>query len=108
MQGCRLGDGVQVGSAAAEGQVGVHERFESSTEFGGGFAYGFGDGVGDSAVAGEHDDDTVGFAEFLGAEDEGGVAPGAGFAHGCLRSRYMLGGYQAGGFSGALSRRCTH
>jgi len=41
--------------------------------------------------AGEHDDDAVGFAEFLGAEDEGGVAPGAGFAHGCLRSRYMLG-----------------
>ena len=40
---------------------------------------------------GEHDDDAVGFAEFLGAEDEGGVAPGAGFAHGCLRSRYMLG-----------------
>ena len=96
VQGCRLGDGVQVGSAATEGQVGVHERFESSTEFGGGFAYGFGDGVGDSAVAGEHDDDAVGFAEFLGAEDEGGIAPGAGFAHGCLRSRYMLGGFSAG------------
>ena len=90
VQGYRLGDGVQVGAAAAEGQVGVHERFESSTELGGGFAYGFGDGVGDSAVAGEHDDDAVGFAEFLGAEDEGGVAPGAGFAHGFLRSRYML------------------
>ena len=93
VQGCRLGDGVQISTTAAEGQVSVHERFESSTEFGGGFAYGFGDGVGDSAVAGEHDDDAVGFAEFLGAEDEGGIAPGAGFAHGCLRSRCMLSGY---------------
>ena len=91
VQGRRLGDGVQISTTAAEGQVGVHERFESSTELGGGFAYSLGDGVGDSAVAGEHDDDAVGFAEFLGAEDEGGVAPGAGFAHGCLRSRYMLG-----------------
>ena len=26
--------------------------------------------LGDSSVAGEHDDDAVGFAEFLGAEDE--------------------------------------
>ena len=103
VQGHRLGDGVQVGSAAAEGQVGVHERFESPTELGGRFAYGFSDGVGDSVIAGEHDDDAVGFAEFLGAEDEGGVAPGAGFAHGCLRSRYMLGGYRVGRFSaGAL------
>ena len=91
VQGRRLGDGVQISTTAAEGQVGVHERFESSTELGGGFAYGFGDGVGDSAVAGEHDDDAVGFAEFLGTEDEGGIAPGAGFAHGCLRSRCMLG-----------------
>ena len=64
VQGCGLGDGVQVGAAAAEGKVGVHERFESSAELGGGFAYGLGDGVGDSAVAGEHDDDAVGFAEF--------------------------------------------
>ena len=102
VQGRRLGDSVQVRSAAAEGQVGVHKRFESPTEFGGWFAYSLGDGVGDSAIAGEHDDDAVGFAEFLGAEDEGGIAPGAGFAHGCLRSRYMLGGVRGGCSAGSL------
>ena len=105
VQGRRLGNSVQISTTAAERQVGVHERFESPTELGGGFAYGLGDGVGDSAVAGEHDDDAVGFAEFLGAEDEGVVSPGAGFAHGCLRSRYMLGGYLVGRFS-AAARVC--
>ena len=62
----------------------MHERFESSAELGGGFAHGLGDGVGDSAVAGEHDDDAVGFAEFLGAEDEGVVSEVFWGAHGFM------------------------
>ena len=59
----------------------MHERFESPTELGGGFAYGFSDGVGDSVIAGEHDDDAVCFAEVLGAEDECVVGVGFGGAH---------------------------